>query len=242
MKNNKTKTNEQLRTQQFRVLSVMGLILLLMVLALFIPMISGAGSNKAMAQIKANVGVNSTTSIGEDYIEASATGTAETSTSPEENYDGPLKVNILGVPVTSSAQVSSNFDLEVFSENIVAENENISKVEVDTEDNEKEPEVVVFYKQRGKLLWFIPVTIKSKTEVSALENESLKVESRLSWWGFLVANRDYKKTELESQISNNIVIKDNLELGASAETKARIVEEVIYEIEAHARAQASIES
>lgn len=233
MKNNKSEVTR--RTQQLRILSLMAGILLLMVLALFIPMISSA---KTLAQVGVDVDVNSTTSVEGDK----ATSSEENSAISKTEYDGSLKVNILGVPVTSSAQVNSSFDLEVFSENITARNEDVAKVEVSEEDNAGEPEVVVVYKQHGKLLGIIPVTIKSKTEVSKEEGKELSVESRLSWWSFLVAKKNYDRKELKSQIENNVVIKENLEIGASATTKARIVEEVVSEIEAHAKAQASLNS
>lgn len=219
MKNDKTK--------HLKILSVLSALLLLT------PMVSGASVDaglSASALIGADVDYNSSTSV-----ETGSTSKTEVETTSDTN----LKLNASGVAITSSAQVSSDADLEVFSENIVAEKDNVVKVKMNSE-GDSESKIIVKYKHHGKLVGFIPVTVQSTTEVSAKADEELEVKSRLPWWSFLVTKKNYDKFEIESELRNNAVIRENVQAGASASARARVTEEVIAVVQANAMANVAV--
>jgi|SRR3989344_5738237 len=178
---------------------------------LLVPVVS------TMALVDVNIGANSSTTV-------------DSSATIEVGAD---------IEVGSSLQVNSDADLEIFSENIVAENDGVAKVKISSE-GEEESQVIVFYKQHGKLFGFIPVTIRSKTVVESDRDSEVIVKSSLSWWGFLVAKADYNKAELESKIRDNLVVRENIKVDASASAKARVAEAVVTEIQAHAATQAMV--
>ena len=229
------KTNNNIK---FRVASLLSALLM-------VPMISNAAINTgidASAVINTGSGPNSSTSAETDSsIEITNTTIQSSSTELEIESDSEaeLKLNTLGIAVVSATQVNSDADLEIFSENVTVRNKNVARVEVSS-DNGKESEVIVVYKHRGKLMGFIPVTIRSTTEVVAEADADVAVKSRLSWWSFLVAKKNYNKAEIESGIRNNIVVKANAKVDASASAKARVAEAMIAEIQAYTLAQLAV--
>lgn len=213
-----------------------------MISLLILPIVSSAKTN-SLTVVNVGLGATSSTSVDDDtYIITDTTvqtgGTA--SETEKNNSEVELKLNIFGVPVESSEQVNSDADLEIFSENISAKNENVAKIKIKSKDEDKS-EVVVVYKHRGKLLGFIPVAVPSKTEVSVDVDKGLSIDSDLAWWGFLVAKKNYDRAEIESQIKNNVTVQENARVDASASAKARVAEAVIAEIQGYASFQASIE-
>jgi hypothetical protein len=142
--------------------------------------------------------------------------------------------------VESSAQVKTSQDLIVFGSTLAQREENVSTV--DFESEETESKVVVSYNHRGKLFGFIPVTVRSRTVVTTGVNNEVEVNSTLPWWAFLVANENFSKAQIESQIMSNKVITGNAQASASAQVQALIAEATIGEIEAQATAAASLEN
>lgn len=155
----------------------------------------------------------------------------------ETDSQTELSVNASGIAVMFSSQIESENDLEVFSSNVSATNENVAKVDIDT-GAEGDSEVEVVHKHRGKLFGFIPVTITSTTKVTTKTDGSVEVESNLAPWSFLVTSVNYAKSELESRIRSNATVSANAHVNASARAKAEIAEAVVSEVEAHATAQA----
>ncbi len=154
------------------------------------------------------------------------------------SIDVSLKTNVEGGTITTAGQVSSETDLKLFTSNMSSQNESVAKVEVSSE-NSKETEVEVVYKHKGKFLGFIPVTIKSTTDVSVEENSKVEIESSLSWWSFLVTGVNYNKKDIESRLENNTKVQVNTKLNASAQARAEIVESVVAELQASAEAEGS---
>lgn len=224
-------------------LSIVSLLLLAFVV---VPIISFA--NYDTGDKRVGIGIDANVVLGSDE-DVDADMEEEASMNPDEQVDSEgnvylesnitdksLRVNTAGLAVVSSTQVTSEEDLEIFSENIARRDSNVSDINV--RSNDKEIEVVVAYKHRGKFLGFIPVRVRSSTDVAVKADEKIEVESRLSWWSFLVANKDYNKSELESQIKNNANIKANAKVDATAAGKANIIEAIIAEINANAAASA----
>jgi hypothetical protein len=182
--------------------------------------------------------INADTSVGTD-ITIDLENDSEKDEKMESNAT-TLKVNTSGIAVVSSAQVSSESDLTIFSENASVNNKKIADVDADSNSN-GESEVKVVYRHSGKFLGFIPVTIKSTTVVEANVDAEAEVHSRLSWWSFLVANENYVKADIESRIKNNATVKTHAKVDASAQARAQIAEAIIAEVSAHANAQVSVD-
>ena len=185
-------------------------------------------------------GVNSNTYVNtgvEIYLGDGSQDDRETESNSESNTS--LKVNSSGVAVVSSAQVSSESDLNIFSANVSAKDKKVAKVDINS-GKDGESEVKVVYRNKGKFLGFIPVTIKSTTVVKVKADAEVEVRSKLSWWSFLVANENYTRADIESRIKNNTTVKANARVSASAQAKAQITEAVIAEVVANANTQVSV--
>ena len=153
-----------------------------------------------------------------------------------------LRLNSSGVAITSSSQVNSESDLEVFSANASIKESSVSRVDIDSDDNNEETDVKVVYRHEGKFLGFIPVTIKSTTTVAAEADNETTVRSKMAWWGFLVTGTNYSRADMESRVRNNTTVQANAKANASAQAKASVAEAVIAELEAYAQANASASS
>lgn len=196
----------------------------------------------ANANIDTSVNTNSGINLGtgvDGNVEVYLNDSVDADTQTESDSSVLLRINSSGIAVTSSAQVSSEADLEVFSSNISVRDDDVARVKIES-DNSNELEVKVVYKHKGRLLGFVPVTIKSTTVVEAKADAEAEVRSRMSWWGFLVAKKNYAKADLESRIKNNATVQANANVNASAAAKAQIAEAVIAEVEANAKAQAAV--
>ncbi len=149
-----------------------------------------------------------------------------------------LHLNALGVAVVASNQVNTEEDLEIFAKNTSLYKEGVAKLNFESGE-EGDSEVKVEYRHKGKLLGLIPVTIKSTTVVEATTDAEAEVRSKMAWWGFLVSGKNYTKSEIESNIRNNAVVKAQAEANIGARTKAEVAEAVIAELTAHANTSVS---
>ncbi len=139
------------------------------------------------------------------------------------------------IKILSSAQVSSNTDLETFEVNVVANNENVEDISIEDGAN-GESEVVVSYKHKGRFLGLFDVNVTSNTTVTAKSGVDAEVDSSLSWWSFLVTDVSYNEETLESSIKSNTAIKANAQVNATANAKAIIAETLIAELQVNAAA------
>ena len=192
---------------------------------------------KAILGTSAVIGTG--TNIKTDVESDSNSGSENKSPELNSNSDISLNINASGVAVMSSAQVGSDSDLKVFSSNVTSKQKSVIAVDFQSQDN-GESEVTIVYRHQGRFLGFIPVTIKSTTIVESKANSETQVHSKMAWWGFLVAKKNYDKSELEAKIKNNATVQANAKVNASAQAKAQIAEAVITEVEANANAQASV--
>jgi len=169
---------------------------------------------------------------------------SEDETSEEENESNSrerdsYRINPAGIAVVSAGQVKSEEDLKIFKSNLMVKERGVSKIDFDY-DKDGESDITIMYSHKGKFLGFIPVNLKSTTTVVSKENKELEVHSKLPWWSFLVSNKNYIKADLESNIENNVAIKENAKFDATASEKAELLEAVIVEIKAQIEAEASI--
>jgi hypothetical protein len=204
------------------------------------------------AQVGATVVGDTSVGIGE-AVDASVTTSADVNVSDsaststqgevaaETNTDSSLKVNESGIAVVSALQVGTDADLNIFSSNVKAKDKSVERLDINS-GPDGTSKVKVVYRHKGKLLGIFPVTIKSTTTVEGSANEEVKVNSGLSWWGFLVSNKNYAKADLESKIKQNATVKTYAKANATAQAKAQVAEAVISEVEANARAEFKVEN
>jgi hypothetical protein len=157
----------------------------------------------------------------------------------ENNINVNFRTNTSGVAITSSAQVSSEEDLSVFSRNASLKAHAVSNVAI---GQDEDLAVTVAYKHKAKLFGFIPTNITSRTTIEAKANSEAQVRSKLSWWSFLVTGENYSKAEIESRIKSNAMVSANAKANVSNSARAQIAEAIIAELEAHADAQAQLEA
>lgn len=181
---------------------------------------------------------STTTTVTETTIDIGTE--ADTNVSTEVSSD--LRANSQGIVITSSSQVESENDLEVFRSNITTQNEAVADVEINTDEDEQQSEIKVVYRHGGYLFGFIPVTVKSVTTVETNASGELEVYTRKSWYSFLVANENYSGAEIESKIKNNQTIKVNSKVERSAQARAKIAEAIVTELEAYAKTQAIVKA
>lgn len=129
---------------------------------------------------------------------------------------------------------------KILSSNISSINKEVANVDVNSKNPEK-TEVKIMYKHKGKLLWFIPVTVKSTTTVDMQKDSAIEVKSNLPWWSFLITGENYNRANLESSIKNNTIVQAgvNTNINASAQSKAKVALAIIEEIRANATAEAN---
>lgn len=148
-----------------------------------------------------------------------------------------IKANSLGVVVTSSAQVNSEEDLEVFANNVSVEVDDVVSVSVSSDNGSR---TVVVYNHKARLFGFIPVSVRSTTEVEAGAEGETEVRTSFPWWSFMARGAGEAKSDIETRIRNNADVRANVGVEASAFARARVAEAVIAELEFYTRAEASI--
>jgi len=154
----------------------------------------------------------------------------------ESNSDINFRVNSDGVRITTSAQVESSEDLEVFKTNMTQKEPSVSEIETKSDEST----VTVVHKHDGKLFGIFPVTITSVTTVEAKDDGKTEVHARKSWYSFLVANESYSRSDVESKILNNPTVQANASSNLSAQAKAVIAEIIINEVAAQTNSSVSV--
>ena len=179
--------------------------------------------------------------LGIDNVLISATGYTgsggvEIYFEEESNSDINFRVNSDGVRITTSAQVESSEDLEVFKTNMTQKEPSVSEIETKSDEST----VTVVHKHDGKLFGIFPVTITSVTTVEAKDDGKTEVHARKSWYSFLVANESYSRSDVESKILNNPTVQANASSNLSAQAKAVIAEIIINEVAAQTNSSVSV--
>ncbi len=171
-------------------------------------------------------------------LDASVSGDAATGTEAEDTSDtnetnagtdGSLRVNALGIPVLTSAQVTTDADLELFRENMRLEDKNVAAVNLDSEE-----EVTVEYWHKGHLLGLFPVSIKSTTSVMEGSDGRATVQTRMPWWNLFVTGTGRIGSSVDSSLGGSTTLQGDFGLSADAAARARVLEAI-----ARAHAQAS---
>jgi putative NADH-flavin reductase len=163
------------------------------------------------------------------------TNEGEVETATETNADASLRLNAEGVAVVSPSQVNNSNDLEIFTYNTIAREERVKDIKVET-TAEAKSEVEVVYKHESRLFGLMPIALKSTTMVVS-GNGELEVDTKLSWWGFLVTDKDRIENEIATRVRDNATIMMSTEYEANASAQAEIAAAVIAELNSYSSLQ-----
>lgn len=178
----------------------------------------------ATATINAEVGADGDTATSSD-TDSDASATTRTD----------LRVNALGIAVMTSAQVESDADLEVMSENMRVENESFAGAETKSDGK-----VSVEYYHNGHLFGLFPVKVKSHTTVEEDADGEVVVTTRMPWWNFFVTGTGNVAADVDSELSGSSAsLESNFSASAEASARARIIEAVA---SAHAEVAAELQA
>lgn len=180
---------------------------------------------------EATVGVDANVEIGTESETSTNNGNVDISTNTELS----LVLNADGVAISSPSQVNDSNDLEVFIENTIIQEEQIKDINFET-TSDTESKIEVAYQHRGQLLGVVPVTIQSETTVESGDGE-LKVDTKLSWWGFLVTDKNRIENEIATRIQDNATIMMSAEYEVTASAQAEIVAAIITELNSYSSLQ-----
>jgi hypothetical protein len=220
---------------------------LALILALLLaPVLSYAQTNnrgEASGLLDASVNLNEVSTDVRVEAEADAqigttSTTSNTGSETRTESSSNLNLNASGVAITSVAQVNSEADLEVFAQNLAVENENVEEVKTEM-TAEGESQIEVTYRHSGRLLGMMPVTFKSVTLVTTVNN-TVEAKTRLPWWTFMVTNKNEVEAEIESRIKDNATIMTSAEMEASASARAEIIRAVVAELNAHGSIETAV--
>lgn len=195
----------------------------------FLNATTGLVATPTEATIDVDAGVETDTEV------EIGTSESEVETDTETSTDVSLRLNAEGIAVVSPSQVNNSSDLEVFAHNTMARDERVEDIEVET-TAEAKSEVEVVYKHGSRLFGLVPVTLKSKTVVVS-GNGELEVDSKLSWWGFLVTDKDRIENEIITRVRDNATIMMSTEYEANASAQAEIAAAVITELDSYSSLQ-----
>ncbi|MEX2340795.1 MAG: hypothetical protein WD605_00535 [Candidatus Paceibacterota bacterium] len=182
---------------------------------------------------EAGVGVGANVEVEAETETSTNENDAETAT--ETSAGISLRLNADGVAVIFPSQVNSEKDLEIFNHNTVILEENVDNIRSES-TAEAKSKVEVVYKHQSRLLGLVPVTVKSKTVVVS-GNGELEVESKLSWWGFLVTNKDRIENEIAARVRDNPTIMMSAEHQVSASAQAEIAGAIVTELNSYSSLQ-----
>ncbi len=186
-----------------------------------------SGTNILNASLNATTASGTRIPGGTIYVNTNlnaSTSNGNSSTSVE------LQTNSAGVAVSTATQVSTDADLEVYIENAPATHENVSDVEIST-DNDGKTSVTVTYKHPGRFLGILPMNYTSETTVTSNDEGTPEVTTSLSLMSYLIANKLFDIDRMSSIISNNTTVRNNLAVNANAFQKAQIADAMIFELD-----------
>ena len=159
----------------------------------------------------------------------------EVQTTSETNANVSLRLNAEGVAVVSPSQVNNSSDLEIFTYNTMVREERVKDIKVET-TAEAKSEVEVVYKHESRLFGLMPITLNSKTVVVS-GNGELEVDTKLSWWGFLVTDKARIENEIATRVRDNATITMSTEYEANVSAQAEIAAAVIAELNSYSSLQ-----
>jgi len=177
------------------------------------------------------VSVDASTSLKVDeQSTAQATTTQGTSSASLSALETVTTSGAIALP----AVISSQADLENYkTQTIRGENH------IDTIDTSNPNEVSVSWKQDGKLLGVIPVTVISTTHAVVSNDGTVSVTTDVPWWSSLVSGISIPSKESETEIKESQAMKAYAASTTDLNAKATLLYELITNLEANATVQTS---
>lgn len=202
---------------------------------------AGAQATMMNGSLLSETGIETRSGTATATLDAAVGADGDTATSSNVDSDASvtsrtdLRVNALGIAVMTSAQVTSDSDLEVMSENMRVENESFAGAMAESDGT-----VSVEYYHSGHLFGLFPVKVKSNTIVEEDTNGDLVVKTRMPWWNFFVTGTGNVASGVDSELSGSSVsLENNFSASAEASARARIIEAVA---SAHAEIAADLQA
>lgn len=157
--------------------------------------------------------------------------TTASSTGASLNASSSLDVNAnsWGEQNMNSAQVSSEADLQVWSESLESSNENVANIEL------KEDRMDVEYRHPGKFLGFLPVKVKASTSAVVSEDGNIEIKTSMPWWNVFVSGTDEVSSSVDERLAG-ATLTTNMEASGETALRAKIIEAIV---SAHAETDVS---
>lgn len=134
-----------------------------------------------------------------------------------------------GVTVVEPTTVTTAGEFEAYARSVMASDENVTKVSASAD------EVSVWYKENGRFLGFIPVTVSTRATVHA----DGEVEVDRPWYNFLTTTGDEADIEADISTTAGTIARAEGEAEFSAATQARLVNALRSVMRSHFEATAS---
>ena len=135
------------------------------------------------------------------------------------------------------ANISARADLAEYEDSVMRSEQAVR--EIDTESNGNT--VSVWWKHEGTLLAFIPVSVESRTTVTANDDNTIKVTTEMPWWSVFVKGAHQVLVQTETNLQQSEDIKTHMRAGASAVSKAHVVHAIVSELASETQAQAYLD-
>ncbi len=177
----------------------------------------------------ADVSVQNSASSSQEQMGMDNEGHVNADSDNTMNAGVTLKANALGITVRNASQVSSDDDLSVFAENIRAQDAHVALV-----DTSADGQVAVEYIHRAHFLILFPITITSRTTVSATNDGSVAVHTTLPWWRIFVSGIGDISSTIDTTLATSASLKAAVHAHASANEKAEVAQEVTAALAAQA--------
>lgn len=170
----------------------------------------------AFAQVKVNLSGTASSSASGGTFKINTDGSIG---SPRESSG--LTTNAKGAEIRSSADVTTQDDLDAFEENILIVNSAIA----DADSSNKR--VAVSYWHEGKFLGLFKVKVEARTDAEIGEEDTLTVTTDMPWWAFLVFGLGDVQGDVQYDImSNDQFSADVLDI-ENATARARALDVII---------------
>lgn len=165
-----------------------------------------------------------------------ATGSAGTGTDDGRGDDKDFilrrsDLNGAGTTVIEPTTVTTRVEFEAYARSVMAGDENVTKVSASGD------EVSVWYRENGRFLGFIPVTVPTRATVHA----DGEVEVSRPWYNFLTTTIDEDDIEADISSTAGTIARAEAEAEFSAATQARLVNALRSVMRSHFEAAAAAE-
>ena len=197
---------------------------------------STTGGVAAEASVHGSATTSTTTNGKGMEVNANAAAGQETAANARENNGAQvvLMQNAAGVTVTTPSQVQSQEDLNVFAENVRAQNQHVVSVNTQAQNR-----VEVAYQHRAYLFGFIPVLATVRTQVQADANGAAQVTTSHPWWDFLASGDGAVGATVKAALTGDASVSAVASGSASASQVAQAIQAIV-QANVAAQTQASL--